>query len=365
MQQSRITDVTLWPFTMQQKQTIRISLGTLSAENVLVRLRTNDGVVGWGESSPYPAVMGETQSSDLATGKQIGEIIKGKNPFMVSKIVQDIDGFMPGHPGIRAAFEMAVWDIIGKHAGQPVCSLLGACRDSFLTDLTVYLDTPQVMASKAKHIADQGMKVVKVKLGEAPEMDVERLRAVREAVGPYINLRIDANQGWDPATAVRALKELEKFRVEFCEQPVPYWDWDGMKFVRERSPIPIMADESVDSPHDAIQAIRRDACDMINVKLMKSGGILNAMRISQIAAAAGMKCMFGCMGETRVAITAAAHVVCANPNVQFADLDSFTEHHIDPVISGVQLKDGALSLPTGPGLGLDIDPGWLKNLQSA
>jgi len=104
---------------------------------------------------------------------------------------------------------------------------------------------------------------------------------------------------------------------------------------------------------------------MINVKLMKSGGILNAMRISQIAAAAGIKCMFGCMGETRVAITAAAHVVCANPNVQFADLDSFTEHHIDPVIGGVQLKDGALSLPTGPGLGLDIDPGWLKNLQSA
>ena len=251
-----------------------------------------------------------------------------------------MDNFAPGSPGIKAAFEMALWDITGKIAGQPVCCMLGSFRDSFLTDCTVYLDTPDVMAKKAKKIADAGFKVVKVKLGEAPEYDLQRLSAVRTAIGPAVNIRIDANQGWTPAMAVQALKSLEPLRVEFCEQPVPFWI-GGMKFVRDRSPIPVMADESVHSPHDAIEAVRRGACDMINIKVMKTGGILNAMRVAQIADAADMKCMLGCMSEIRVALTAAAHVVMASPNVLYADLDAFTEYDTDPVIGGMQLKNGS------------------------
>ncbi len=362
--QTKIADITVWPFTMQQKETIRIALGTMEAENVLVRLRTNDGVVGWGESSPYAPVMGETQASDLVFAKHLADLVKGRDPFTIPKIAHDMDVFAPGQPGIKAAFEMALWDITGKIAGQPICCLLGNYRESFLTDVTVYLDTPEVMAQKAKRIVDLGVKVVKVKLGETPELDIQRLGAVREAVGPKINLRIDANQGWTPNTAVHALNGLEKFQVEFCEQPVPYWDWEGLRFVRERSPIAIMADESVHSPHDAIEAVRRDACDMINIKLMKTGGILNAMRVAQIADAANMKCMLGCMSEMRVALTAAAHVVSASPNVLYADLDAFTEYHVDPVIGGMQFKDGSLTLPEKPGLGLDIDPAWLKTLKA-
>lgn len=362
--QTRVADVTIWPFTMQQRETIRIALGTMGADNVLVRLRTNDGVTGWGESSPYSAVMAETQATDLAAAKHLAEMVKGRDPFTIPKISLEMDNFSPGDPGIKAAFEMALWDIVGKIAGQPVCCLLGKFRDSFLTDRTVYLDTPAVMAEKARKISDAGFKVVKVKLGEAPEYDIQRLGAVRAAVGPHINLRIDANQGWTPAMAVQALKGLDQFRVEFCEQPVPYWDWEGMKFVRERSSIPIMADESVHSPHDAIEAIRRNACDMINIKVMKTGGILNAMRVAQIADAADMNCMLGCMSEIRVALTAAAHVVVASPNVLYADLDAFTEYDTDPVIGGMQLRDGSLSLPETAGLGLDIDPSWLKSLHA-
>jgi L-alanine-DL-glutamate epimerase-like enolase superfamily enzyme len=363
--QTRIADVTVWPFSMQQKETVRIALGTMGADNVLVRLRTNDGVVGWGESSPHSAVISETQTSDLAIAKHLAEMVRDRDPFTIPKIVLAMDNFAPASPGIKAAFEMALWDITGKIAGQPVCCMLGNFRDSFLTDCTVYLDTPDVMARKAKKIADAGFKVVKVKLGEAPEYDIQRLGAVRAAIGPAVNIRIDANQGWTPASGVQALKGLEQFRVEFCEQPVPFWDWEGMKFIRDRSPIPIMADESVHSPHDAIEAVRRGACDMINIKLMKTGGILNAMRVAQIADAADMKCMLGCMSEVRVALTAAAHVVLSSPNVLFADLDAFTEYDIDPVIGGMQLKDGSLSLSEKPGLGLDIDPSWLKSLHSA
>ncbi len=362
--QTRIADVTVWPFTMQQKETMHIALGNMGADNVLVRLRTNDGVVGWGESSPFSPVMGETQASDLTFSKHLAEIVKGRDPFTIPKIALDMDAFAPGHPGIKAAFEMALWDITGKISNQPVCCMLGSFRNSFLTDKTVYLDTPDVMAQKAKKIADMGFKVVKVKLGEAPDYDFQRLSAVRAAVGPKINLRIDANQAWDAATAVRALKLLEPLNVEFCEQPVPYWDWDGLKFVRDHSPIAIMADESVHSPHDAVEAVRRNACDMINIKVMKTGGILNAMRIAQIAGAADMKCMLGCMSEIKVALTAAAHVMMANPNTVYADLDAFTEYDVDPVIGGIQLTDGALSVPEKPGLGLDIDPAWLKGLRA-
>ena len=337
----------------------------MATENVLVRLRTADGVVGWGESAPYPAVMSETQASDLAVAKQLAEITKGRDPFTIPKIAVDFDRFTPANPGIKAAFEMAVWDICGKLAEQPVCHMLGQFRDSFLTDLTIFLDTPQVMAEKAKQVVSRGFKVIKVKVGEAPELDIQRIEAVRAAIGPNIDLRIDANQGWTPAEAVRALRQLEQYRIEFCEQPVHYWDWEGLKFVRERSPIAIMADESIESPHDAIEAVRRGACDLINVKLMKTGGIWNAMRVAQIGDAANMKCMVGCMSETRVALTAASHVVAACPNILYADLDAFVEFDTDPVIGGMELKDGTIHVPQTAGLGIDVDPAFLAELRSA
>jgi L-alanine-DL-glutamate epimerase-like enolase superfamily enzyme len=363
--QARIADLEAFPFTMQSKEVFRISIGTLTAENVLVRLRTEDGLVGWGESSPFSAVTGDTQATNLAAAKMMAGIVKGKHPFDLARIITEMDAATMGEPGIKAAVEMAIWDICGKLSNHPVRYLLGNYRESFETDLTVYLDDPHIMAEKALAVVNRGFKCVKVKLGETAVADIERIRGVREKIGKEPRIRIDANQGWTPNEAVRALKSIDAYDVQFCEQPVPYWDWEGMRFVRERSPIPIMADESVHTPHDAITAVRRDAVDMINIKLMKTGGILQAVWVARIADAADMKCMLGCMNETRVALTAAAHVVCSQRNVLWADLDAFTEHNIDPVIGGMQLKDGVIHAPTTPGLGLDIDPAWLKTLRAA
>jgi L-alanine-DL-glutamate epimerase-like enolase superfamily enzyme len=363
--QARIADLEAFPFTMQSKEAIRISLGTMTAENVLVRLRTGDGLVGWGESSPYAAVTGDTQSTNLAAAKMLAGIVRGKDPFDLARIVTEMDAATTGEPAMKAAVEMAIWDICGKLAGRPVRSLLGNYRDSFPTDLTVYLDDPEIMATKAKLVIDKGFKVVKVKLGESAIADIERVRMVRQRIGPEANIRIDANQGWSANEAVRALKGIDPYRVEFCEQPVRYWDWEGMKFVRDHSPIAVMADESVHTPHDAIEAVRRDAVDMINIKLMKTGGILQAVWVARIADAANMQCMLGCMSETRVALTAAAHVICSQRNVLYADLDAFTEHNIAPVIGGMQVRDGIIHAPSTPGLGLDIDPAWLKTLRAA
>jgi L-alanine-DL-glutamate epimerase-like enolase superfamily enzyme len=361
--QRKIADIEIFPFFMEGKQVIRIALGAMMAEEVLVRIRTADGIVGWGEASPLCVVTGETQASDVAIGKKLADLIKGRDPFELTRIVEDMDHSCPHHPSIKAALEMAIWDICGKIAGQPIVNLLGKYRDSLDNDRTVYLDQPDVMARKAKEIAKEGFPAIKVKLGEAPEIDIERIRTIRRAIGPKIKLRTDANQGWTPNQAVRALRGIDQFDIELCEQPVIHSDWDGMRFVRQKVEIPIMADEGVHTPADAIEAIRREAADMINIKLMKSGGILHGVRIAQIADAANLTCMLGCMSETRLALTAAAHIVMSQPNAIYADLDSFTEHKIDPVIGGMQLKNGIITLSDKPGLGLEIDPDWLKTLK--
>lgn len=358
---TRITGVELLPFSIPKKVPQRNALGvTASSDGVFVRLTTAEGVTGLGESAPYAPVMGETLSSDLAVGKALADIVKGRDAFAIPQVLEAMEAFAPHNPGIKAAFEMALWDICGKVAGQPVFRLLGAYRDSFETDLTVHLETPQEMARLASDVVAQGFQCVKIKLGEAPALDVERIRTIRAAVGPNIRLRVDANQAWSPANAVVALAGLEPFGIEFCEQPVPYWDWANLKFVRNKARIPIMADEAVSSPADAITGVRMEAMDMINIKLMKSGGILRGARIATIAEAANLLCMVGCMNETRVALTAAAHLVLSQKSIRFADLDAFTQAAVDPVIGGMRVDKGIVRVPETPGLGVDVDPAFLK-----
>ncbi len=359
----KIASVEVFPMSLGLKQVMKIALATpFTADNVLVRIRTANGLFGFGESSPYSAVMGETQASDLALAKPLAEMVKGRDPFTLPWILEGMTGFSPASPGITAAFEMALWDICGKAAGLPVYKLLGAAKDSFETDRTVYLDEPDIMAAKVLEMARLGLRNVKVKLGETPDKDIVRARKVREAVGPALNLRVDANQAWTAPDAIRALRGIEPYNIQFCEQPVPYWDWAGLKQVRDNSPVPVMADESVHSPHDAITGIREGAMDMINIKLMKTGGILQAVRLAHVAAAGNLPCMLGCMNETRIALTAAAHVHMSQEIIRYADLDAFFEHDADPVAGGMQVKAGVVTLPETPGLGLDIDPAFIKKL---
>lgn len=363
---ARIRDIEIFPFTLQQTVPIKIALPTpLTMDNVFIRLKTEDGVTGVGETSPYSPVTSETQQTDVAMARTLSDLVRGRDPFTIPKIVDDMDVLSPNTTSIKAAFEMALWDICGKIAGLPICCLLGKYRDSFETDKTIFIDTPAAMAEAARDVVRQGFRTVKVKVGESPEKDIARLAAIREGVGNDIALRIDANQGWSPAEAVRSLRGVENYHIQACEQPVPHWDMEGLRYVREHSSIPIMADESVHSPHDAIEAVRKNAVDLINIKLMKTGGILNAVRVAQISAAAGIQCMLGCMNETSLGLTAAAHVVASQKNLIYADLDSFLYAVSNPIIGGIEVKQGTVHLPTTPGLGLDIDPAFLKKLTPA
>jgi L-alanine-DL-glutamate epimerase-like enolase superfamily enzyme len=359
----KIKDIEIYAFDVPLVAPFRISIGEVRAANdVLVRIRTDSGLVGIGEACPFPPITGETQATNIAAAKAIRDMLIGKDPLAIDDILRLIGPIVHSNPSTVAAYDMACFDILGQAAGLPLFRLLGGNKSTFESDITTGIDTPAAMAANAKGHADRGYKTLKVKIGLDPDQDFERLRAVREAIGDAIALRIDANQGYTVPQAIYALKKIDRLGIQFAEQPVRASDHDGMRAVRGQSPISIMADESLFGPDDAIALIRAEACDSFNIKIMKAGGILNAVRIAHIADAANMRCMVGCMLETRIALTAAAHVVASQANIVYADLDGNAEHTIDPVVGGMTTKAGIVTMPEKPGLGCDIDPAFLKKM---
>jgi L-alanine-DL-glutamate epimerase-like enolase superfamily enzyme len=362
----KIKDVEIYYFDIALVEPFTISLGTVYSSNgVLIRVLTDSGIIGIGESSPFQPITGETQQTNVEVAKNIREMLKGKDPLAIEDANKLFGGFLHSNPSIVAAFDMALYDILGKVVGLPVFRLLGGDKTTFETDVTTGIDTPEKMVKSAKDHIAAGFKILKVKIGQDPDQDVARLQAIRDAIGYDYSIRIDANQGYTVPQAIYALRHMEKFKIQCCEQPVVFSDIPGMRQVREESPIPIMADETLFFPTDAIRLIKADACDYFNIKLMKSGGITNSVKISMIAEAANIRCMLGCMNETRIALTAAAHVHGARRNIIFADLDGYFSHTIDPVIDGMKVQNGIVTIPEKPGLGVDIDPAYLKQLKKA
>ena len=361
----RIKDVEIYAFDVPLREPFRVSLGVITAANdVLVRIITDSGLVGLGEASPYAPITGDTQDTDLMMARSIREMIKGRNPLAVDALITEIGHIVHSSPSIVAAFDMALMDIVGKAAGLPLFRLLGGDKGTFESDVTVGIDTPEKMAASAAGHVAKGYKNIKLKVGLDPDLDAARVRAVREAIGKGVHLKIDANQGWSVPQAIVALRMMDGLNVEFAEQPVVAWDYAGMKTVRNESPIPICADESLFSPQDGLKLIKAEACDYFNIKLMKAGGMTNSVRIAHIADAANIRCMVGCMMETRLGLTAGAHVVASQRNIVYADLDAHTIHTVDPVVGGMMVRpSGEVPLPEVPGLGVDIDPAFLKTLK--
>jgi L-alanine-DL-glutamate epimerase-like enolase superfamily enzyme len=258
---------------------------------------------------------------------------------------------------------MALHDLAGKKAGKPVSELLGGGSKQIETDLTIGIDSPEAMAAKAADYVQRGVRIIKVKLGKDPKEDVERIRRIREAAGPGIGLRIDANQGWSYEDALYTLTELGKYDIQFCEQPMRTWNDHLLPALRKASPVKIMADESVFSHHDALRLIRAGACDYVNIKFAKSGGFLEALKINRVCEEAGIPCMMGGMLESRVALSAFAHFALSQQNVIFYDMDTcLLGHQADPVKGGIQYKGFLVETPTAPGLGVDADEDFLKKL---
>jgi L-alanine-DL-glutamate epimerase-like enolase superfamily enzyme len=217
----RIKDIEIYAFDLPLVAPFRISIGEMKAANdVLVRVRTDSGLTGVGEACPFPPITGETQATNIAAAKAIRDMIVGKDPLAIDDLLRLIGPLVHSNPSAVAAFDMALFDILGQVAGLPLFRLLGGAKASFESDITTGIDTPEAMAAGAKKHADLGYKTLKVKIGLDPDQDYERLRAVREAVGDGPAIRIDANQGYTVPQAIYALKKIEELRIQLAEQPV-------------------------------------------------------------------------------------------------------------------------------------------------
>lgn len=344
-----------------------IATGTMHyAQNLLVRIHTDNGIIGIGESSAFPMIAGETQATCYEMAKDFAALWKQKDPLQIEARMQELDLFTAGNYTAKSAFNLALYDIAAKHANMPLYRFLGGEIKRIESDLTMGIASPDKMAATALEFKEKGVNIIKVKLGKNAQEDIMRIKKIREAIGYTIELRIDANQGWSYDDAVFALTELGKYEISFCEQPMRKWNDEMLPQLMALSPIPIMADESVFTHHDAERLIRNKACHFINIKFAKSGGICEATKINKVAQDNGIFCMLGGMLETRLAITANVHFALANNNIKFFDLDTcLVGHLVDPVIGGATYQGMELILTDAPGIGADVDPEYLKKLEQA
>lgn len=334
-------------------------------QNIFIRVHTDVGIVGMGECSAFPMLVGETQETCYAVGQDLARIAKGKDPLQIEERLAEFDAYIAYNTTIKSAFDMAFLDIASKNAGLPLYKFLGGARKPLQTDLTIGIDSPEVMAETAKKFVADGVKIIKVKLGKKGEEDIQRVRLIREAIGPSIKLRIDANQGWDPQTAAETLVSLAPYDIQYCEQPISYKFDHLLPELRKQSPIKIMADESVSDHLDAVRLIETGSCDYLNIKLAKSGGILEAKRIADEAAKRGVACQMGGMVESRLGLTAKAHFAMSHDAIQFYDLDTCLLGQLeDPVSGGAQYDHYFVVVSDEPGIAADIDSEFLKNCTS-
>ena len=361
-----IRQITLYKLSIPLKEPFTTSLGTeFSADNVLVKISTEEGIVGFGECSPYMPINGESQDTCFIVGQYFAKALKGKDPLQIEDCIKLMDTIIYGNSSIKSAFDMALYDIASQHAGMPLYKFIGGENNKIMvTDYTVSIGEPDKMVAQALKIQAEGYPAIKVKLGKDGKKDVERIRAIREAVGNDIPIRIDANQGWKIKEAIETLNALSEFNIQHCEEPIARWKFMQLRKVKKKSPIPIMADECCGDEHDAARLIELKACDYFNIKLGKSGGIFKALKMARLAEAAHIHLQVGAMLESRLGMTAFAHYALCSPQIEHYDFDTALMFSEDPVTGGIVYENnGVIKVPESPGLGATIAESRLQSLE--
>ncbi len=362
----KITKITIYQSPIALKQPFIISLGVLTiAENVIVTINTDSGYLGFGECSPFKTINGESMQSAFIVAQYLAKVLIGSNPLDIAQCTALMDAVIFGNNSIKSAFDIALYDIAAQHARLPLYAFLGGNNaKTLLSDYTISMAQPDKMASDALAVVANGFRVIKVKLGQGKQIDVQRMHSIRNAVGYKIPIRIDANQGWDTNEAVEILNELAPFNIQHCEEPIARYHFMDLPAIRQQSPIPIMADESCCDHHDAKRLMDIKACDMINIKLGKSGGIFKALKIMALADDANIGLQVGGFLESRLAFTASAHVALVSKQaIIHCDFDSPLMLQHNPVLGGITYNPvGEITLPTQPGLGAAVDESYLASL---
>jgi L-alanine-DL-glutamate epimerase-like enolase superfamily enzyme len=345
--------VEAWRVDLALSEPYEIAYETISrAPQVFLRL-TTDSLVAYGCAAPDPEVTGEDAASVLQFLSTVAEpILRGADALRPARILEELREPAADHSSALAAVDMALHDLLGKRAGIPLWRLLGGYRDRIRTSVTVGILPLEETVARARGFVEDGFRCLKLKGGKEPDLDAARVLAVREAVGPVIELRFDANQGYSVEDSQRFVEATRPAKLEVFEQPTPRGEPDLLGRVTESVHLPVMADESLMTLRDAFRIARRDLADMVNVKLMKVGGISEALAVNSVARSARLEVMVGCMDESELAIAAGLHFALARPNVVYADLDGHLDLIDDPATGTLTLRDGTLFPSDRPGLGL-------------
>ncbi len=343
-------------------------------EYVLVHVETDEGLVGIGEAPADIGFFGQTiEGIQVAVDDYLGPLLVGREPGDIEGLMDRID--FRENSSAKSGIDLALHDLLGKTRGLPVAALLGGVRrERIPVAIEIAGGSPGDMANECRKYLALNVRAFKPKIGSIPERDVDRLRAIRDAVGPDVSLRADANRGYSVPEAIRLCELAERHGVglELLEQPCEAWDLPGMAAVRRAVNIPIEADESCFGPHDAEAVVRAGAADVLNIKIAKAGGLCNAMKIAAIARDAGLKCVLGTAFGTGVKIAAKLHLAAAIGD--FSGAVEFTELGLHgPLLQGEPDRalalpldaDGCLPVPGGPGLGVVLDPAQVAAVTSS
>ncbi|GAA0605155.1 L-Ala-D/L-Glu epimerase [Virgibacillus siamensis] len=336
------------------------------AETVVVKITCDNGIIGWGEAPPTHVITGDSMASiTYAINNIFKPLLVGEAILHYELLFEKIDASVIGNTSAKAAIDMAVYDCIAQHASMPLVQFLGGYTDQVETDYTVSVNSAEEMADDAQQYLGDGFSVLKVKVGkDTIDHDMKRIQAIRKRIGSRAKIRLDANQGWQAKEAVRAIRKMEELdlNIELIEQPVHKDDFEGLKYVTDNTATPIMADESVFSPDDAKRLLEMHAADLINIKLMKAGGIHHAMKMAKLAAVYGVTCMVGSMIETKIGITAAAHFAASQPNIRYCDFDAPLMLAGDLIEGGITYNGSKISLGAKAGLGIEtVNPEFLAD----
>ncbi|MEE2002782.1 dipeptide epimerase [Alkalimonas sp. MEB108] len=353
----KITDIRLGMLKVPLKTPFKTALRTVhEIEDVVVMVETDTGHIGYGEAPATAVITGDIHGSII---EAIRTVIKpkllGLDISDLNHVTRVIQGCIMKNYSAKAAVEIAVYDLFAQLYGAPLYKMLGGGVPKLTTDLTISVDYIDKMVADSLEAVERGFETLKVKVGKDIGVDIERVKAIYAAVEGRALIRLDANQGWTAKEAVYALHKLEDagVRLELVEQPVKALDIDGLKYVTDRVHTPVMADETTFSPREVIELIKMRAADIINIKLMKTGGISNAIKIADICSFYDMQCMIGCMLETSISVSAAVHLAVAKSDViTKVDLDGPSLCSFDPVEGNVLFEGADISIQDTPGLGI-------------
>lgn len=358
----RIREVLALPAAVPLSNPFEISLDRIKLKrHVVVRIQTDTEIEGYGEVGVLPAEIGGPMEAIIDTiNGYLAPTIVGMDPFDVALIHRRMDTAVDGFNFAKAPVDIALYDIMGKALQVPVHKLLGGrYRDKIELTWVVGIDTATKNAEEARRNVGKGFGCIKVKVGKDSRYDVHRVKAIREAVGNDIPIRLDVNQGYSPKEAIATLTQLEPVNLQCVEQPVRKGDLRGLAEVAHNVSVPIMTDEAISEPEDLMRVIELGAASIINIKLARVGGLYRGKNIAAIAESAGLTCILGCMLELGVGIAAAAHLAAALPNVEYqSDLIGHLYHEEDIIVDSeraLTVKDGTLSVPAGQGLGVAVN----------